>query len=57
MLDKIKQTAEKADKDLLFEIGSNSDLLLENTIIGNLEWTIENFRKQEKYTTSYQIEY
>ena len=48
MLDKIKKTASKADKNLVFEIGSNSDLILENTITGNLEWTIENFKNQSK---------
>ena len=48
MLDKIKKTASKADENLVFEIGSNSDLILENTITGNLEWTIENFRNQSK---------
>ena len=26
-----------------FEIGSNSDLVLENTITGNLDWTLERF--------------
>ena len=44
MLDKIIKNAEKSDKDLIFEIGSNSDLILENTITGNLVWTIENFK-------------
>lgn len=48
MLDKIKKTASKADENLVFEIGSNSDLILENTITGNLEWTIENFKNQSK---------
>lgn len=48
MLDKIKKTADKLDKNTVFEIGSNSDLILENTITGNLEWTIENFKNQEK---------
>ena len=48
MLDKIKKTADKADENLVFEIGSNSDLILENTITGNLEWTIENFKNQNK---------
>ena len=37
MLDKIIKTANKSEKDLTFEIGSNSDLVLENTITGNLE--------------------
>lgn len=43
MLDKIIRTAEKSEKELTFEIGSNSDLVLENTITENLKWTIENF--------------
>lgn len=48
MLDKIINTANKSDKNLTFEIGSNSDLILENTITGNLKWTIENFKNSEK---------
>ena len=48
MLEKIKKTANKFEKNMVFEIGSNSDLILENTITGNLEWTIENFANQEK---------
>ena len=48
MLDKIKKIANKFEKNMVFEIGSNSDLILENTITGNLEWTIENFANQEK---------
>ena len=43
MLEKIIKTSNKSEKELTFEIGSNSDLILENTITGNLEWTIENF--------------
>ena len=48
MLDKIIKTAEKSDKDLTFEIGSNSDLVLENTITNNLVWTINNFKDTNK---------
>ncbi len=48
MLDKIIRVANKSEKNLTFEIGSNSDLILENTITGNLNWTIENFSKNEK---------
>ncbi len=44
MLDKIIKTAEKSENSLTFEIGSNSDLILENTITNNLVWTIENFK-------------
>ena len=43
MLGKIIKTANTSEKELTFEIGSNSDLVLENTITGNLEWTINNF--------------
>ena len=47
MLNKIIKTANDASntKELTFEIGSNSDLILENTITNNLVWTIENFAK------------
>ena len=48
MLYKIIKTAEEAEKDLVFEIGSNSDMVLENTITQNLEWTIQNFGKNKK---------
>ena len=48
MLDKILKVANKSEKDLTFEIGSNSDLILENTITGNLPWTIENFKNSPK---------
>ena len=48
MLDKIIKTANKSEKELTFEIGSNSDLILENAITGNLEWTIKNFVPNNK---------
>lgn len=48
MMDKLIKTAAQADKELTFELGSNSDLVLENTITQNLEWTIERFAKKEK---------
>jgi len=48
MLGKIIKVASKSDKELTFEIGSNSDLILENTITGNLDWTIEEFSKTKK---------
>lgn len=47
MLDKIIKTANKSEKNLTFEIGSNSDLILENTITDNLVWTIENFKNTQ----------
>ena len=48
MLDKIIKTAEKSERSLTFEIGSNSDLILENEITNNLVWTIENFSNCKK---------
>ncbi len=48
MLDKLLKTAQSSLRDLTFEIGSNSDLVLENTITGNLAWTIERFGQSSK---------
>jgi spore photoproduct lyase len=48
MLGKLIKTSNQSSSDLTFEIGSNSDLVLENTITGNLQWTIENFGKNER---------
>ena len=45
MLEKIIKVAEKSENELTFEIGSNSDLILENSITGNLDWTIKEFAK------------
>ena len=42
MMDKLKKAAEKYPGSV-FEIGSNSDLVLENSISGSLEWTISEF--------------
>lgn len=47
MLDRLIKTSLKSQKELTFEIGSNSDLVLENTITSNLEWTIPKFGKVE----------
>lgn len=48
MLNKIIKVANESEEELVFEIGSNSDLILENSITNNLSWTIENFRRAEK---------
>ena len=48
MLEKIIKVAQKSERELTFEIGSNSDLILENMITGNLIWTIENFTNTKK---------
>ncbi len=48
MMNKIMKTQNKSEKPLCFEIGSNSDLVLENTLTDNLCWTIEQFSDSEK---------
>lgn len=45
MLKKILDHTARRGTNVTYEIGSNSDLVLENTITGNLTWTIENFNK------------
>ena len=51
MLNKIIKVSNDSEKELTFEIGSNSDLILENSITQNLEWTIENFSAKKGYLT------
>ncbi len=48
MMRKLLKTANAAGENLTFEIGSNSDLVLENTITGNLEWTIKEFSRSSR---------
>lgn len=43
MMAKMKRKAEKDRRHYVFEIGSNSDLVLENIVTGNLPWTISEF--------------
>ena len=45
MLERLIRTSKKANVPLTFEVGSNSDLILENTITNNLEWLIPEFAK------------
>lgn len=42
MMKKLKASAEKYPGSV-FEIGSNSDLVMENYVSGNLEWTVSEF--------------
>lgn len=46
MMDKLIKVSLKASMPQTFEIGSNSDLVLENTITDNLIWTVESFAKE-----------
>lgn len=46
MLDRLIKKGAASAKPLTFEIGSNSDLVLENTITGNLQYTISRFTEE-----------
>lgn len=46
MLERLLKKDATAECPQTFEIGSNSDLVLENTITGNLPWTIERFARE-----------
>ncbi|MFT3983069.1 MAG: spore photoproduct lyase [Lachnospiraceae bacterium] len=46
MLNRLLKKAANAPVPQTFEIGSNSDLILENTITGNLIYTIKRFAKE-----------
>lgn len=46
MLDRLIKRGKKDSQFLTFEIGSNSDLVLENTITGNLLYTIPRFAEE-----------
>ena len=48
MMDRLLKKAASADIPQTFEIGSNSDLILENTVTENLPWTIERFARLGK---------
>lgn len=48
MMAKLLRAAGKVDRELVFEIGSNSDLVLENAVTGSLAWTIEQFSHTPK---------
>jgi spore photoproduct lyase len=48
MMDRLIRYSNKSDTELTFEIGSNSDLILENTLTNNLPWIIDNFMSAQK---------
>ena len=48
MLDKIIKVSNKAEREEVYEIGSNSDMIVENTITNNLVWTIPQSAKNER---------
>lgn len=48
MLDRIIKKGKSSEASFTYEIGSNSDLVLENTITGNLLYTILRFAREGK---------
>lgn len=48
MMERLVRFSNKSEKDLTFEIGSNSDLILENMITDNLPFVIEQFVREGK---------
>ena len=46
MLDRLIAASQKAPRPMTYEIGSNSDLVLENQVTGNLTWTIPAFAEK-----------
>ena len=53
MMNKVKQTVNKARDHKIYELGCNSDMVLENTITKNLRWAIEEFGKLENATATF----
>jgi spore photoproduct lyase len=53
MMERLIGESIKADTPQTFEIGSNSDLILENQITNNLTWIIENFGAQGRGTITF----
>ncbi len=45
MMERLLRFAHSREEPQTYEIGSNSDLILENEITDNLPWTIENFAR------------
>lgn len=53
MIDKVKKNIKKIGKHCVYELGCNSDMVLENTITGNLRWAIEQFGRLENATATF----
>lgn len=53
MMNKVKKVIEKVGEHRVYELGCNSDMVLENTITGNLRWAIEEFGKLQNATATF----
>lgn len=47
----VRDKVENTPRPLVFEIGSNSDLVMENMVSGNLRWIVEQFAKIDTTAT------
>jgi spore photoproduct lyase len=52
MLNEVRKKAIKLGEHKVYELGCNSDMVLENTITGNLNWAIEEFGRIENATAT-----
>jgi len=57
IMNKVKKTIMKVGEHKVYELGSNSDMVLENTITGNLRWAIEEFGKLENATATFSTKF
>lgn len=53
MMDRVKKMIKKVGVHKVYELGCNSDMVLENSITGNLKWAIEEFGKLEHATATF----
>lgn len=51
MIRAVRKKVEESPHPLVFEIGSNSDLVMENMVSGNLRWVIEQFSRLDTTAT------
>ena len=45
MMEQVRKKADRLGVEKIYEIGCNSDMVLENSLTGNLKWAIEEFAK------------
>jgi spore photoproduct lyase len=53
MMDRLAEKSQDMPGPRVFELGSNSDLVLENTVTGNLPWTIREFAARGKGSVTF----
>ena len=53
MINKVKKMIKKVGEHKIYELGCNSDMVLEDTITGNLKWAIEEFGKLQNATATF----